>query len=79
MTYVITENCIDNMDKSCMDECPVDCIKVGKNMLFIDPDDCVDCGACLPACPVDAIYYEDDLPESLAHYKDINKQFFNKG
>jgi Fe-S-cluster-containing hydrogenase component 2 len=59
MTYVITENCIDNMDKSCM-------------------DDCVDCGACLPVCPVDAIYYEDDLPDSLLHYKEINKEFFNK-
>ena len=76
MTYVITEACVDVMDKSCIEECPVDCIKVGKNMLYIDPNDCIDCGACLPACPVEAIYYEDDVPEHLEHYKDINKNFF---
>ena len=78
MTYVITENCIDNMDKSCMDECPVDCIYEGDRMLYIQADECVDCGACLPVCPVDAIYYEDDLPDNLLHYKEINKKFFNK-
>ena len=76
MTYVITEACMDVMDKSCIQECPVDCIKVGKNMLYIDPDDCVDCGACEPVCPVEAIYYEDDVPANLEHYKDINKNFF---
>jgi NAD-dependent dihydropyrimidine dehydrogenase PreA subunit len=76
MTYVITEACMDVMDKSCIKECPVDCIKVGKNMLYIDPNDCVDCGACLPVCPTEAIYYEDDVPEHLEHYKDINKNFF---
>jgi len=77
MTYVITEACMDVMDKSCIQECPVDCIKVGKNMLYINPNDCIDCGACLPACPVEAIYYENDLPSNLAHYKDINKDFFS--
>jgi NAD-dependent dihydropyrimidine dehydrogenase PreA subunit len=76
MTYVITEACIDVMDKSCIQECPVDCIKVGENMLYIDPNDCVDCGACEPVCPAEAIYYEDDLPANLEHYKDINKNFF---
>jgi NAD-dependent dihydropyrimidine dehydrogenase PreA subunit len=76
MTYVITEACMDVMDKSCIQECPVDCIKVGKNMLYIDPNDCVDCGACVPVCPTEAIYYEDDLPKHLEHYKDINKNFF---
>ena len=76
MTYVITEACMDVMDKSCIQECPVDCIKVGENMLYIDPNDCVDCGACEPVCPVEAIYYEDDVPPNLEHYKDINKNFF---
>ena len=76
MTYVITEACTDVMDKSCIEECPVDCIKVGENMLYIDPNDCIDCGACEPVCPVEAIYYEDDLPPNLEHYKDINKNFF---
>lgn len=78
MTYVITENCIDNMDKACIIECPVDCIKVGVNMLYINPDDCVDCGACEPVCPVEAIYYEDDVPDNLSHYKKINEDFFKK-
>jgi NAD-dependent dihydropyrimidine dehydrogenase PreA subunit len=77
MAYVITENCVDRMDKSCMEECPVDCISVGKNMLYINPIDCIDCGACLPACPVDAIYYENDLPDTLSHYKEINAKFFS--
>jgi NAD-dependent dihydropyrimidine dehydrogenase PreA subunit len=45
-------------------------------MFYIDPNDCIDCGACLPVCPVEAIYYEDDLPANLEHYKDINKDFF---
>lgn len=77
MTYVITEACIDVMDKSCINECPVDCIKVGQNMLYIDPNDCVDCGACEPVCPVEAIYYEGELPTELSHYKEINSNFFN--
>lgn len=77
MTYVITQACTDVMDKSCIEECPVDCIKVGQNMLYINPNDCVDCGACEPVCPVDAIYYEDDLPTELSHYKEINSNFFN--
>lgn len=65
MTYVITEPCIDVMDKSCVDVCPVDCIHFEEGvdrMLFINPQECIDCGACEPACPVKAInaqWYQD--------------------
>ena len=62
MTYVIAEPCVDVLDKACIDECPVDCIYEGERMLYIHPDECVDCGACEPVCPVEAIYYEDDVP-----------------
>ena len=64
MTYVITEACVDIKDKACIEECPVDCIYEGARMLFIHPDECVDCGACEPVCPVEAIYYEDDVPDA---------------
>ena len=63
MTYVITQPCVDLKDKACIDECPVDCIYEGTRMLYIHPDECVDCGACEPVCPVEAIYYEDDVPD----------------
>ncbi|HEY5201966.1 MAG TPA: ferredoxin [Acidothermaceae bacterium] len=76
MTYVIGEPCVDVMDRACVDECPVDCIYEGARFLYIHPDECVDCGACEPVCPVEAIYYEDDLPAALAAYKDDNARFF---
>ncbi len=63
MTYTIAEPCVDLKDKACIEECPVDCIYEGARMLYIHPDECVDCGACEPVCPVEAIYYEDDVPD----------------
>ncbi len=62
MTYVIAEPCIDVKDRACVDECPVDCIYEGPRMLYIHPDECVDCDACMPVCPVTAIFPEEDLP-----------------
>ncbi len=62
MTYVIAEPCIGIKDRSCVDECPVDCIYEGEEQLFIHPEECVDCDACLPACPVDAIFTADTVP-----------------
>ena len=76
LTYVIGEPCIDVLDRACVEECPVDCIYEGARSLYIHPDECVDCGACEPVCPVEAIYYEDDLPASLEPYKDDNARFF---
>jgi len=78
VTYVIGEPCVDIMDRACVDECPVDCIYEGERSLYIQPDECVDCGACEPVCPVEAIYYEDDLPDDLQPYKDDNARFFNE-
>ena len=62
MTYTIALPCVDLKDKACIEECPVDCIYEGERMLYIHPDECVDCGACEPVCPVEAIFYEDDVP-----------------
>ena len=76
MTYVIGAPCIDVLDKACVEECPVDCIYEGARSLYIHPDECVDCGACEPVCPVEAIFYEDDLPEPLVPYLADNAAFF---
>ena len=68
MTYVIAQPCVDVKDKACIDECPVDCIYEGERSLYIHPSECVDCGACDPVCPVEAIYYSDDVPDEWAEY-----------
>jgi NAD-dependent dihydropyrimidine dehydrogenase PreA subunit len=77
MTYVIAEPCVDVQDRTCIEECPVDCIYEGGRMLYIHPDECVDCGACEPVCPVEAIYYEDDVPEEWKPFIDANAQVFD--
>ena len=77
MTYVIALPCVDVKDRACIDECPVDCIYEGERSLYIHPDECVDCGACEPVCPVEAIYYEDDVPEKWADYYKANVEFFD--
>ena len=77
MTYVIAEPCVDVKDKACIEECPVDCIYEGKRSLYIHPDECVDCGACEPVCPVEAIYYEDDVPEQWSAFTAANVEFFD--
>ena len=76
MAYVITEPCIDVKDKACVEVCPVDCIYEGPNQLFIHPDECIDCGACEPVCPVKAIFTEDETPEQSKQFIELNKQFF---
>lgn len=79
MTYIIAEPCIDVKDKGCIDVCPMDCIHGTDQdrMLYIHPEDCIDCGACVPACPVDAIFPEADIPEQWKHYAQINTDYFN--
>ena len=64
MTYVVTETCIKCKYTDCVDVCPVDCFREGPNMLVIDPDECIDCTLCVPECPVEAIFAEDDVPDS---------------
>ncbi|KAB7744201.1 ferredoxin family protein [Nostocoides sp. F2B08] len=78
MTHVIAQPCVDVKDLACVDECPVDCIYEGTRALYIHPDECVDCGACEPVCPVEAIYYEDDLPERWNGYLSDNVAFFEE-
>ena len=68
MTYVIAEPCIDVIDQSCVSVCPVDCIHFEEGsdrMLYIDPDECIDCGACEPECPVNAIFPEESTPHGV--------------
>lgn len=79
MTYVIAEPCIGVKDKGCIDVCPMDCIHGTDDdkMLYIDPEDCIDCGACVPACPADAIFPEAELPERWKPYIHINADYFN--
>ena len=72
MTYVIGEPCIDVKDRSCVDVCPVDCIHEVDRMLVIDPDECIDCGACEPECPVEAIYPLEALPQKWQEFEPIN-------
>jgi NAD-dependent dihydropyrimidine dehydrogenase PreA subunit len=76
MTYVVSGPCIDVMDKSCIEVCPVDCIYEGARKLYINPEECIDCGACEPECPVEAISYADDLPEDQVAHAADNKRFF---
>ena len=78
MTYVITEPCIDVKDQSCVEVCPVDCIHADEEdrILFISPDECIDCGACEPACPVTAIFAEDDVPAEWSGYTEVNAIWF---
>ncbi len=86
MAYVIAEPCIGTKDVACVDACPVDCIHPKKDannfaevdQLFIDPVECIDCGACVPVCPVSAIFAADDLPEKWKSYEPKNAQHFGR-
>ena len=86
MAYIICEPCIGTKDHGCVDVCPVDCIHPRKdepdfasaNQLFIHPDECIDCGACVPACPVEAIFALDEVPDKWKSYIDINAKAFQK-
>jgi ferredoxin len=79
MAYVITGPCIDVLDKSCVEVCPVDCIYHEEGvdrMLFIHPDECIDCAACEPVCPVAAIFAADDVPETQREFMGLNEAYF---
>jgi NAD-dependent dihydropyrimidine dehydrogenase PreA subunit len=93
MAYVIAEPCIGVKDSACVDACPVDCIHPKKSttyedgrpgfeevpQLYIDPVECIDCGACVPVCPVSAIFALDDLPEKWKHYAELNSSYVEGG
>lgn len=72
MPFVVCEPCINCKFTDCVDVCPVDCFREGENFLVIDPEECIDCGACVPACPVEAIFPEDEVPEMWAEYTALN-------
>lgn len=72
MPYVVAQPCINCKHTDCVEVCPVDCFYEGPNFLAINPDECIDCNACVPACPVDAIFADDELPEEWAHYAEWN-------
>jgi NAD-dependent dihydropyrimidine dehydrogenase PreA subunit len=85
VTYVIAEPCIDTKDMSCVNVCPVDCIHPMQGedgydvapQLYIDPEECIDCGACEPECPVEAIFPEDALPDKWQPFVKINADYFS--
>ncbi|MBI5305038.1 MAG: ferredoxin family protein [Chloroflexi bacterium] len=80
MAYVIAEPCIGVKDKSCVNVCPVDCIHGtdSDEMLYIQPDECIDCGACAPECPVSAIYPAEDVPAQWKSFIQKNADYFKK-
>lgn len=74
MTHVVTESCIKCRYTDCVDVCPVDCFREGPNFLAIDPDECIDCAVCIPECPVNAIYAEEDVPVDQRKFIEINAE-----
>ena len=89
MAFIITEPCLSTCDQAWVSVCPVDCIQpadgypegedITNKQLYIDPDACIDCNACTPECPVDAIFEEQDVPEKWEHYIEINAEHFADG
>ena len=78
MAHVIAEPCVGTKDTACVAVCPVDCIHEADEdrMVYIDPEECIDCGACVDPCPVDAIFAEEDVPATQVAFVDINKVYF---
>ena len=74
MTHVVTEACIQCKYTDCVDVCPVDAFREGANFLAIDPDECIDCAVCVPECPVEAIYAEEDVPKDQLHMTALNAE-----
>ncbi len=74
MTFIVTSNCQRCRFTDCVDVCPVDCFHADDEMLYIDPEECIDCGACVPECPVEAIFDESQVPENEKHWIAINAE-----
>ncbi|NOZ53927.1 MAG: ferredoxin family protein [Gammaproteobacteria bacterium] len=77
MTFVVTEQCIRCKYTDCVEVCPVDCFHEGPNFLVINPAECIDCTLCVPECPVEAIYAEEELPEEYSQYLKLNEELSN--
>ncbi len=78
MTYVVTENCIKCKYTDCVEVCPVDCFHEGPNYLVIDPEECIDCGVCVPECPAESIFDEGEVPEDMTQYIELNARLSMK-
>ncbi len=76
MPHVITTPCIGVKDQACTEVCPVECIYDANDQFLIQPDECIDCGACVPACPVSAIFPEEDVPAGEEAFIAKNREFF---
>ena len=74
MSFVVTEPCVDCKYTDCVVVCPVDCFYEGDRMLYIHPDECVTCDACIPECPVSAIFPEGNVPEPWHSYIELNRE-----
>ena len=79
MTHIVAEPCIKCKYTDCVEVCPVDCFYEGANMLVIHPDECIDCGACVPVCPTTAIFPQDQLPEKWNEYTELNARLSTSG
>jgi ferredoxin len=78
MPYVVAEPCIKCKYTDCVEVCPVDCFREGPNFLVIDPEECIDCGACVPECPTEAIFLDEDLPSEWSEYIELNARLAAK-
>ena len=78
MAFVVTAPCHGCKDTACVAVCPCDCFREGADMLYIDPDECIDCAACVPECPVEAIFFEDDVPPEWRAFVDLNAELAPK-
>lgn len=79
MTHIVTENCIKCKHTDCVAVCPVDCFYEGPNFLVINPDECIDCGVCIPECPIDAIVTDNDKSVAdLQYWADLNSELSRK-
>ena len=79
MTFVITSACIDVIDQSCIEVCPVDCIyfEDSDRMCYVEPNECIDCAVCEAACPVGAIFKDSDVPNEVAVFTELNRLWFD--
>jgi NAD-dependent dihydropyrimidine dehydrogenase PreA subunit len=78
MTFVIGSACVDITDRACVDECPVDCIYFGERMAYVNPEECIDCSACEPVCPVEAILPADEVSPEESAFVVENARFFTE-
>ena len=84
MAYVIAEPCVGVKDTACVDVCPADCIHPRKDeegfvsapQIYVEAENCICCGACVPACPVSAIFWAEELPEKWKTYESVNREWF---